>query len=70
MLDLPKEGRWVVEIKRGLEPQVAKGFHQACEDLKPKARFVVYSGSQRYPLAAETEAIGLRAMAQTLARAE
>ena len=41
-IDLPKRGRWAVEIKRRLAPKLWKGFHLACGDLKPARRFVVF----------------------------
>lgn len=55
-----------IEIKRTREPQLKKGFYQACEDLKPKARFYVYPGTERYPLGHDTEAIGLLEMLEYL----
>jgi predicted AAA+ superfamily ATPase len=67
VLDIPKRGRWAIEIKRGLAPRLEKGFHFACEDLAPDRRFVVYSGSDTYKVDAKVEAIGLRAMAEMLA---
>jgi len=66
VLTLPGGAIWAVEIKRSSAPAVERGFHFACEDLKPLKRFVVYPGEERYPLDAETEVIGLRALAQTL----
>src|SRR5580704_8393265 len=69
VLDLPKGERWAIEIKRGLTAKPEKGFHLACEDLKPARRFVVYSGSDRFPVTSDTEAIGLRDLAETLAAA-
>lgn len=69
VLDLPKGERWAVEIKRSLQAKPEKGFHIASEDLKPARRFVVHAGSDRYPLAPDLEAIGVRAMARTLAEA-
>jgi predicted AAA+ superfamily ATPase len=66
VLDLPKRGRWAIEIKRGLAPKLDKGFHLACEDLTPSRRFVVYSGEERYPLGPGIEAISLRALATEL----
>jgi predicted AAA+ superfamily ATPase len=67
VLDLPKGERWAIEIKRGLTAKPERGFHQACEDLKPARRFVVYSGEMRYPVSDNLEAIGLRELAETLA---
>jgi hypothetical protein len=59
VLTLPEGERWAVEIKRSSSPSVERGFHLACADLKPHQRFVVYSGSERYPLGDGIEAIGL-----------
>jgi len=44
-----------------------KGFFVACEDVKPNKRFVVNSGTERYPVAEHVEAIGLKEMARMLA---
>jgi predicted AAA+ superfamily ATPase len=63
-----RAGRWAIEIKRSLAPTLTKGFHSAREDLAPKKTFVVYSGTERYPLAEGVEAIGHVAMAQELAQ--
>jgi predicted AAA+ superfamily ATPase len=67
LLEMPRHGLWAIEIKRGLMARPAKGFFLACEDLKPKRRFVVNSGTERYPVDAKTEAIGLRELAGMLA---
>lgn len=67
LLETPGHGLWAIEIKRGLSPKPGKGFHIACEDLKPSRRFVIYSGSSRYPISTETEAIGLKDMAGLVA---
>jgi len=69
VLDLPKGERWAVEIKRGLTAKPEKGFHLACEDIQPARRFVVYSGDDRFPVASDTEAIGVREIAEMLAAA-
>lgn len=69
VLDLPKGERWAVEIKRGLTAKPGRGFHVACDDLQPARRLVVYSGGDRFPVATDTEAIGLRELAETLAAA-
>ena len=69
VLDLPKGDRWAIEIKRGLTARPEKGFHLACEALKPARRFVVYSGDARFPASADIEAVGVRAMAEALVKA-
>lgn len=67
LLELPGGERWAIEIKRSQAAKPTKGFHQACEDLQPAQRFVVYSGQERYPLSDNLEVIGLRELAGLLA---
>jgi len=51
--------RLAIEIKHSTAPSVSKGFYIACEDIGATARFVVYPGSERFPLGKDTEAISL-----------
>ena len=67
VLERPNGELWVIEIKRGLAAKLERGFHQACQDLQPAQAFVVYSGEERYPVAAGVEAISIREMATVLA---
>ena len=66
LLTLPGNALWAIEIKRGSAPKVERGFTQACMDLKPARRFVVYGGTERFPLNRDTDAIGLCALATLL----
>lgn len=66
VLDLPKRGRWAIEIKRSLSARIGKGFHLACEDVAPSRRFVVYAGEERFPAAEGVEALPVRALMQEL----
>jgi predicted AAA+ superfamily ATPase len=66
VLDVPRHGRWAIEIKRGSAARPQKGFHLACEDLRPARRFLVYPGDDRFPLSADVEAIGVRPLAEML----
>ncbi|QEL27251.1 ATP-binding protein (plasmid) [Bosea sp. F3-2] len=59
VLTLPGGERWAVEVKRSLAPKVERGFHHACEDLRPKRRIVVYPGGERFPLAGGIDALPL-----------
>ena len=71
LLELPgKRGPWAIEIKRGLSTAPGRGFHHAREDVKPERAFIVYSGEERYPIAKDVEAIGLREMASLIERGE
>ena len=40
---------WAVEIKASRTPILKKGFHMACDDLKVKEKFVVYTGEDKFP---------------------
>lgn len=59
VLEGPARQVWGIEIKRSGAPVLTKGFHEACEDIGATQKFVVYAGTERYPMAAGTEAIGL-----------
>jgi uncharacterized protein len=66
VLDLPGGKRWAIEIKSGLATRLEKGFYNALEDIKPDRSFVVYAGSDRYPVTEEAEVISLVELAQEL----
>ena len=70
LLTLPGGKLWAIEIKRSSAPSVERGFHLACADLKPNKRFVVYSGSERFPLNADTDVIGLSDLGRALQEAK
>jgi predicted AAA+ superfamily ATPase len=67
VLQLPKRQVWAIEIKRSQAPKVERGFYLACDDIQPTRRFVVYSGSETYPLGHNAEAIPVRSLARLLA---
>jgi len=50
---------WAIEIKRGLAPKIERGFHLACESVRPERRLVVYGGVERFPIADGVEAVSL-----------
>ncbi len=66
VLTLPGGKLWAIEIKRSSAPKLERGYHFACEDLKPSERLVVYPGSERFSLGQNTEAIGLTELAAML----
>jgi hypothetical protein len=53
-------------VKRSSAPGIERGFHLACADLNPQKRFVVYPGSERFPLDKNTDAIGVVGLAKAL----
>ena len=59
LLKLPGHRRsWAVEVKRGLAPKIEKGFRLACETVRPERRFVVFGGTERFPLLAPHRGAG------------
>lgn len=68
LLKLPGQRKpWAIEIKRGLAPKLERGFHLACETVRPERRLVVYSGTERFPIAEDVEAISLLDLCEELA---
>lgn len=59
VLEGPNKQVWAIEIKRSSTPTLKKGFHTAAEDIRATRKFVVYAGTDRFPMALKTEAIGL-----------
>jgi len=66
LLTLPNGELWAIEVKRSSAPKIERGFYSACTDLKPQRRFLVYSGSERFPLDDMTDAISLVELAEML----
>ena len=66
LLTLPGGPLWAVEVKQSSTPKIERGFHSACADLRPQRRFVVYPGSERFPLDETTDAIGVVGLARLL----
>ena len=67
LLAWPGGSLWAIEIKRSLAPRLERGFHAACEDLKPERRLAAYPGTERYPMGSSVEAIPLPALMEALA---
>lgn len=62
-----RDGReWAIEVKRTLAPKLERGLRSALDDVKPERGFVVYPGKERYPLAANIEALSLRELCEEL----
>lgn len=61
---------WAVEIKHSLAPKLSRGFHIACDELDIEQSFIVYPGSESYPVADNITAIPLPELMKqlTLAR--
>nr|WP_243664773.1 DUF4143 domain-containing protein [Rhodothermus marinus] len=62
----PDGRRWAVEVKRSLSPRPDRGFYAACEDVRPEKQFIVYPGSDRFPVGQGIEALPLIELARLL----
>ena len=56
-----------IEVKRSSAPSPGKGFAQACDDLGVAQRWLVYPGTERYPLRHGAQAIGVVELAGLMA---
>lgn len=50
---------WAIEIKKGSNLTLGKGFYEACNTLKPERKFVIHSGADTFPMSEEISAISL-----------
>ena len=69
VLDLGGGELWAIEIKRSTAPSLSRGFHSACDDLRPARRFVVHPGDDDFPLRRGIEAVSLQSMSRRLSGA-
>lgn len=53
---------WAIEIKLTSAPKVTKGFHLACEDLKPARKIIIHGGDDNYPLGDGIEARSVKSI--------
>ena len=58
---------WAIEVKRSTTPKVGRGFHSACEDIKPVKKWVIYPGTEAYPLAGDIQVMPLHIAMRELA---
>jgi len=66
VVEWPNQDLWAIEIKRSTTPKLARGFHQACEDLKPCRKIVITPGEAGWWLAEDIEVLSLPALDQML----
>lgn len=50
ILNLPNGPRIAIEIKRSTTPVLTRGFFEGCVDVQPTHRYVVYNGTESFPL--------------------
>jgi uncharacterized protein len=60
LLTLPGHSQpWAIEVKRASAPTVERGFHLACDAVRPGRRVIVHGGAGRFPLGSDVEAMSL-----------
>lgn len=65
-----RHGTWAIEIKRNCASGLQKGNHHALADIAPERSYFVHGSTDRFPMTASTEAIGLHDLALELASIE
>lgn len=66
VLERGGQAELAIEIKRSSAPSPARGFAIACDDLGITERYLVYPGTERFPLRHDAQAIGLDELMQQL----
>ena len=69
LLVWPGGDLWAIEVERSLSPKVERGFHAACDDLRPTRKLVVYPGQESFALSHGVQAVPLGTLCQALADA-
>ena len=66
ILEFSGQEKWAIEIKRSTAPALSKGFHIACEDIQADKKFVVHSGSDKFPMGEKVTAISLAGLMEEI----
>ena len=66
LIRLPGGRLWAVEVKRSSAPKPSRGFYTACADLAPEAAWVVYPGTEAFPVGQGAMAVGVIDLAKRL----
>ena len=67
LLTWPDGKHWAIEVKRSTTPKVERGFHNACQDISPAKKWLVYPGSEAYPLSHDITCLPLDAAMSAIA---
>ena len=66
VIQLSGKELWAIEIKKGLSPKLSSGFHHGCKDIKANAKYLVYGGTETFPIKHNTAVIGLERLMKLL----
>lgn len=68
LLTWPDGSHWAIEIKRSTTPKVERGYHSACQDVLPAKKWLIYPGSEAYPLGNDMTCLSLDAAMRELSQ--
>ena len=68
LLTWPDGTHWAIEVKRSTTPKVERGFHSACQDVLPTKKWLIYPGTEIYPLGHDITCMPLDAAMQELSQ--
>ena len=67
LLTWPNGEHWAIAVKRGTTPNTERGFDSVCDDIKPVKKWLLYPGTEAYPLSDDIQAMPLHAAMRVLA---
>lgn len=67
LITWPNGEHWAIEIKRSTTPKAARGFYSACDDIQPSRKWLIYPGTDAYPLGDDIQVMPLQVAMQALA---
>ena len=66
VLEFSSTERWAIEIKYGPKLPLKRGFFEACKDITPTEKMVVYAGGDDFPLPNDVQAVSLMSLLKRL----
>lgn len=69
LLEFSPNEYWAIEIKASRTPSVRRGFHNACDDLPIKHKFVIYPGEDAFSLGNNITVLSLPELMTTIKQA-
>ena len=67
LITWPNGEHWAIEVKRSTTPKVERGFYSACDDIQPSRKWLIYPGTEAYPLGNDIQVMPLHTAMQALA---
>lgn len=68
LLTWPNGTHWAIEVKRSTTPKVERGYHSACQDILPSKKWLIYPGTEAYPMGNDITCLPLDAAMRELSQ--